>query len=668
MKPITLRLDRLETRRAPAVATWDGGGANANWTTAANWVGDVAPNPGDDLVFPFGTARLVNVNDFPAGTAFRSLKIIGPTHRLTGNGIALAAGLSVEGAITSGPANTPEIGLPLTLTADQTFANSNIQTYALSGPVNLNGHALTVAIGAGITIFGPITGSGSLTFSGGMGSSLTAESTFAGPTTVSGSRLAIDGTLPGPVTVVTTGNTPSTLSGTGTVGDLTVTGGELIPGSEFVNVIPELPPNSTLKTGNLSLGPATSTSFAIVFPGAANGLVVTGTVQVGGGLTVSPRGGIRARPGDRLTLISNDGTDAIVGMFANAPEGEVINTNGTLVRVTYRGGDGNDLVATVEPTTAFAVGAGAGGLPIVNVYAVDGGLISSFFAYASAFRGGVRVATGDVTGDEILDIITSPGPGGGPHIRVFDGRTFAVVREFMAYAPAFTGGVFVAASQITSDTRAEIITGAGAGGGPHVIVFDGASGEILKSFFAYDAAFRGGISVAGTDAAQYASPGSVITGAGPGGGPHVRVFNGATGELTREFFAYDAAFRGGVNVATRGPLYEVAVPNPAGVGAPNVILRAGAIVTAPASRGGPDVRLFGPTGERTHGFLAYDPSFSGGVTLAVESIDAGGVVSLVTGAGPGGGPHVKVWVANSALTLQSFFAFDPAFLGGVFVG
>src|SRR5206468_7316575 len=96
MKPTALRLDRLETRLAPAVASWDGGGADNHWTTAANWVGDVAPQPGDDLVFPSGAAQLTNVNDFPAATAFHSLAVQAANYQLTGNAITLTAGVSFQ--------------------------------------------------------------------------------------------------------------------------------------------------------------------------------------------------------------------------------------------------------------------------------------------------------------------------------------------------------------------------------------------------------------------------------------------------------------------------------------------------------------------------------------------------------------------------------------------
>src|SRR6476661_1563907 len=94
---LSIRMLRLETRLAPAVATWDGGGADNHWTTAANWAGDVAPQAGDDLVFPQGSQhprlQFANVNDFPDGTAFHSLDVSGGGYQLSGNRIALAAGL-----------------------------------------------------------------------------------------------------------------------------------------------------------------------------------------------------------------------------------------------------------------------------------------------------------------------------------------------------------------------------------------------------------------------------------------------------------------------------------------------------------------------------------------------------------------------------------------------
>jgi autotransporter-associated beta strand protein len=652
---LTRRLERLEDRLAPAVATWDGDGAGNNWTTAANWVGDVAPQPGDDLVFPLGAARPANVNDFIAGTAFHSIAVRAAGYQLAGNAIALAAGLSVEAPVGITPTDTPVIGLPLTLTADQAFSDPQ-SGYTLAGQIDPNGHALTLSGVGFVTVSGPITGTGSLTVS--VGAVLSAASTFAGPTTVSSGHLDVRGTLTGPVTVLTSANGSGTLSGSGTVGAATVA--DLLFAGDAL-VFPRTA--GTLKTGNLSVGPAAGTTFSILAPGSATGLAVTGTVQVGGTLNVVPFVGYQAHSGDRFTLINNDGTDPIVGTFTNASEGAVVNMGGTLFRITYKGGDGNDLVATAVPAPAYAVGAGPGGAPVVNVYSADGELVRSFFAYANGFRGGVRVATADVTGDGVPDIITGAGPGGGPHVRVFDGVTFAVVREFMAYDPAFAGGVFVAGSQINFDGHADIITGAGAGGGPHVKVFDGATGATLSSFYAYDPRFAGGVSVAGAD--SYSSlhagraTGSVITGPGPGGGPDVRVFDGTTGALTLEFLAYDPAFRGGVNVACRGPL-----------NAQQPGITAGAIVTAPASFGGPDVRLFGPTGHQIGGFLAYDPRFLGGVTVGVQQIDADGSVTLETGAGPGGGPHVKTWqVANGVATLQqSFFALAPAFLGGVFVG
>jgi hypothetical protein len=296
------------------------------------------------------------------------------------------------------------------------------------------------------------------------------------------------------------------------------------------------------------------------------------------------------------------------------------------------------------------------------VYDGFGVLLRSFRAYDASFHGGVRVVTVEMNQDGVPDIITAPGPGGGPDIRVWDGATGAMIREFNAYDPAFRGGVFLAIADENSDSHPDIITGAGAGGGPHVKVFDGNTGAVIQSFMAYDINFTGGVSVAGIDGTfvlhQGFFDGLVITGAGPGGGPHVKVFDGVTGALASEFLAYDASFRGGVNVAA----HAVRPLTPA--------VQTLTLVTAPASAGGPDVRIYNLAGQQLGGFLAYDPSFFGGVTLAQHPLFFQNPEAIITGAGPGGGPHAKIWaLSNNAVTLQSnFFAFDPAFIGGVFVG
>jgi FG-GAP-like repeat len=112
----------------------------------------------------------------------------------------------------------------------------------------------------------------------------------------------------------------------------------------------------------------------------------------------------------------------------------------------------------------------------------------------------VRVASCDMTGDGVPEIVTAAGPGGGPHVRVFDGETGAQLPgpwgSFFAYDPAFTGAVFVACADVNGDRVPDIVTGPGAGGGPHVWVFSGMDGTEITGFFAYAAAFTGGVFVA----------------------------------------------------------------------------------------------------------------------------------------------------------------------------
>lgn len=311
--------------------------------------------------------------------------------------------------------------------------------------------------------------------------------------------------------------------------------------------------------------------------------------------------------------------------------------------------------STAGGVPVIVTGAGWGGGPHVKVFNVQEGLLDrQFFAYDGGFRGGVRVAVGDVDGDGTGDIVTAPGPTGGPHVKVFSGRTGAVIKSFFAYAPTFTGGMFVAAADVNGDGRAEVITGADAGGGPQVEVFDlrGMAPVVVANFYAYDPAFGGGVRVAAADIDGDGAA-EVLTAAGPGGGPHVRVLKlSASGAPTAllNLLPEDPGFRGGLFVAGSRDANGAA-----------------RIVTSLASQapGQPYARTYDAAGTQIGQTIFQYNDFGRGYSVALGNLDADSADEIVGGYAERGATIIEKDIHGG----ETRFATDAygGFTGGVFV-
>ncbi len=103
-------------------------------------------------------------------------------------------------------------------------------------------------------------------------------------------------------------------------------------------------------------------------------------------------------------------------------------------------------------------GAGFGLKPEIKFLSSDGTSVkNSLFAYSSKFKGGVRIASGDLDGDGTYEIITGAGVGGSPHVRIFDFASLQLKHEFFAYSAQSSSGVWVGAVDIDGDGTHEII-------------------------------------------------------------------------------------------------------------------------------------------------------------------------------------------------------------------
>ena len=140
----------------------------------------------------------------------------------------------------------------------------------------------------------------------------------------------------------------------------------------------------------------------------------------------------------------------------------------------------------------------------------------------------IRITTADVNGDGALDIIAASGPGQTTMVKVYDGKTGQQIRSFVAFEGTNTSGAFVSAGDFNGDGRADIVVSADRGNTPRVRIISGAdTNVVLADFNAFVSGFRGGVRTAVGDVNNDGKL-DLIAAAGNSGGGFVNVFNGTT--------------------------------------------------------------------------------------------------------------------------------------------
>ncbi|MEQ9069661.1 MAG: hypothetical protein RLO18_23205, partial [Gimesia chilikensis] len=198
---------------------------------------------------------------------------------------------------------------------------------------------LNQAISTSATFAGDISGDGSLTIAGAGEVILSGSSTFTGATNVQDGVLKVEGTLATSEVIVATG---ATLGGSGSISAPVTINADaaLVPGSS----------PGVLSTGDLTLDADADLNIEINGTNAGSEydqIQVTGEVDLTGA-TLNISSSFTAAAGDQFLLIDNDDVDAVTGNFVGLAEGTLFSFNGNQVYITYQGGDGNDVVLTVN--------------------------------------------------------------------------------------------------------------------------------------------------------------------------------------------------------------------------------------------------------------------------------------------------------------------------------
>jgi len=352
----------------PTNITWTGADPSGYWSAPANWSPPGVPVNGNDLVFPGGLppGDMVSTNDL-TDRVFRSISFTqAGGHTIRGNPITLT---NRSDCIINRGTNVIACDLTFSGTpSTSTYGAWSIRGYPPLGELtvigNVGGGSLYV-FSERLVIRGQFTG-GSLSVWG-VTLALYGDNPHAIAAQVQGdgTTLFVQGSQPNlNITMLwemESASCPS-LSGDGVVGDVTGCG--------------HITPDSTLSVKNLGhYGGWGGLDIRLngTNVGEYGRLVASGDVSLSSG-SLLPSAGFNPQAGQIYTIVEKTSPGLITNEFLG-PEGTVTYMNGMPFRISYVGGDGNDVTLTVVTPVPIVLGAVQRfGTQFVFSYSADVGL------------------------------------------------------------------------------------------------------------------------------------------------------------------------------------------------------------------------------------------------------------------------------------------------------
>lgn len=180
----------------------------------------------------------------------------------------------------------------------------------------------------------------------------------------------------------------------------------------------------------------------------------------------------------------------------------------------------------------------------ISAWRDDGEVILRDYPYGASYLGEIKLVVGDIDNNGRLELLVAPSSGYPLPIKVYAFSGDQVGENWFPLGNKYKGGYSLAIRR-DGKINKQLVVGSGVGNKPMVYIYDDKF-KLLHQWMAFEATFKGGVNVTTGDI-YGTGVDNIIVGAGAGKKPEVKIFD-VKGKLLGKFIAYESLNNSGVEV------------------------------------------------------------------------------------------------------------------------